>query len=108
MTSFTAGVARPDYDTSDYQATDPVQELILKELNKVNAQLDAAEGQLAMPSSSWDSSKHADSTLSSSTYVKTCSKTRCTQREQNARLHVTSLSSDIKYCKEDNKIKPNM
>ena len=34
--------------------------------------------------------------------------TRCTQREQNARLHVTSLSSDIKYCKEDNKIKPNM
>ena len=32
--------------------------------------------------------------------------TRCTQREQNARLHVTSLSSDIKYCKEDNK--PNM
>ena len=34
--------------------------------------------------------------------------TRCTQREQNARLHVTSLSSDRKYCKEDNKIKPNM
>ena len=34
--------------------------------------------------------------------------TRCTQREQNARLHVTSLSRDIKYCKEDNKIKPNM
>ena len=28
-------------------------------------------------------------------------RTRCTQREQNARLHVTSLSSDIKYCKED-------
>ena len=27
-------------------------------------------------------------------------KTKCTQREQNARLHVTSLSSDIKYCKE--------
>ena len=44
--------------------------------------------------------------------VKVCktksTKTRCTQREQNARLHVTSLSSDIKYCKEDNKIKPNM
>ena len=37
------------------------------------------------------------------TYCK--NKTRCTQREQNARLHVTSLSSDIKYCKEDNKIK---
>ena len=35
-------------------------------------------------------------------------KTRCTQREQNTRLHVTSLSSDIKYFKEDNKIKPNM
>ena len=35
-------------------------------------------------------------------------KTRCTQREQNARLHVTSLSSDIKYFKGDNKIKPNM
>ena len=34
--------------------------------------------------------------------------TRCTQKEQNARLHVTSLSSDRKYCKEDNKIKPNM
>ena len=34
--------------------------------------------------------------------------TRCTQREQNARLLVTSLSSDIKYCTEDNKIKPNM
>ena len=34
--------------------------------------------------------------------------TRCTQREQNAQLHVTSLSSDIKYCKEDIKIKPNM
>ena len=26
----------------------------------------------------------------------------------NAQLHVTSLSSDIKYCKEDNKIKPIM
>ena len=34
--------------------------------------------------------------------------TRCTQREQNAQLLVTSLSSDIKYCTEDNKIKPNM
>ena len=35
-------------------------------------------------------------------------KTRSTQREQNARLLVTSLSSDIKYCTEGNKIKPNM
>ena len=34
--------------------------------------------------------------------------TRSTQREQNAQLLVTSLSSDIKYCTEDNKIKPNM
>ena len=31
--------------------------------------------------------------------------TRCTQREQNARLDVTSLTSVIKYCKEDNKLK---
>ena len=34
--------------------------------------------------------------------------TGCTQREQNAQLLVTSLSSDINYCTEDNKIKPNM
>ena len=35
-------------------------------------------------------------------------KTRCTQREQNARLDVTSLTRVIKYCKENNKIIPNM
>ena len=44
----------------------------------------------------------------SAVWVCNTGKTRCTQREQNARLHITSLLSDIKYCKEDNKIKPNM
>ena len=34
--------------------------------------------------------------------------TRCTQREQNTQLNVTSLTSVIKFCKENNKIKPNM
>ena len=38
----------------------------------------------------------------------TKAKTRCTQRDQNARLDVTSLTSVIKYCEENNKIKPNM
>ena len=34
--------------------------------------------------------------------------TRYTQRKKNTLLDVTSLASVIKYCKEDNKLKPNM
>ena len=34
--------------------------------------------------------------------------TKYTRTEQNVRLDVTSLESVTTYCKEDNKIKPNM
>ena len=35
-------------------------------------------------------------------------RTRCTQREQNTQLDVISLTSVIKYCTGNNKIKLNM